>query len=136
MNKYIYIGAGGFIGTILRYFIETIRFHNYTGIIPINTLFINLTGSFLLAFISTIFLDMLNNRSNIQLMLCTGLIGAYTTFSTICKEIWSIFSKGYLYQAISYTLISLIFGLILSAVGVFCAKRLIKIIVSRKDLIK
>ncbi|WP_039658172.1 fluoride efflux transporter FluC [Clostridium tyrobutyricum] len=136
MKKYVYICAGGFIGTILRYFIESLKFHNYTGVIPINTLFINLTGSFLLAFITTILIDMADSSSNIQLMICTGLIGAYTTFSTICKEIWSIFSKGYYLQAISYTLMSLIFGLILSALGVLCARKVIKYISCRKELIK
>ncbi|MBV4418461.1 CrcB family protein [Clostridium tyrobutyricum] len=136
MKKYIYICAGGFLGTILRYFIESLKFHSYTGVIPINTLFINLTGSFLLAFITTILMDKLSRSSNIQLMICTGLIGAYTTFSTICKEIWSIFSKGYYLQAISYTLMSLMFGLVLSAVGVICARQIIKRISFRRELIK
>lgn len=126
MKKYIYISIGGFIGAILRFLIENINLYDYTGIIPIKTLIINVSGSFLLGFITTIFLDILNRHLNIQLMLCAGFLGAFTTFSTLCKETSLIFFKGHYYIAIFYILISLILGLLFSSLGLFSAEFSIK----------
>ncbi|MBP2032116.1 CrcB protein [Clostridium algifaecis] len=126
MKKYIYISIGGFVGAILRFVIENINLYDYTGIIPIKTLVINISGSFLLAFISTIFLNILNRHLNIQLMLCTGFLGAFTTFSTLCKETSLIFSNGHFSLAIFYALMSLVLGLLFSLFGVLVGNFSIK----------
>nr|WP_243121164.1 CrcB family protein [Clostridium autoethanogenum] len=53
MKKYIYIGIGGFLGAILRFALENVKVSTYLSLIPINTLFINITGAFILAFVTT-----------------------------------------------------------------------------------
>ncbi|MBA5850132.1 CrcB family protein [Clostridium sp. cel8] len=127
MKKYVYVGIGGFIGAISRVLIENLNLNNYyNGIIPIKTFFVNITGSFLLAAISIYFVEKMTRHLNIQLMLCTGFAGAYTTFSTMCKEFWNIFSNGYYHQAVFYILFSIIAGFSSSVLGVYFGKYIIR----------
>jgi fluoride ion exporter CrcB/FEX len=46
MRKYIYIGAGGAAGAILRYLIYEMEIGQHSGSIPATTLFINTFGCF------------------------------------------------------------------------------------------
>ena len=86
MRKYIFIAIGGMLGAILRYFIKNIHIYNYKEAIPINTLLINVSGSFLLALILTIAFEIFEFDADLRLGIATGFLGAYTTFSTLCKE--------------------------------------------------
>ncbi|AKA68624.1 fluoride efflux transporter FluC [Clostridium scatologenes] len=54
--------------------------------IPVNTLFINVTGSFLLALITTAALESFKIGADLKLGICTGFLGDYTTFSTFIYE--------------------------------------------------
>ena len=63
MKKYIYIGVGGTLGAILRFIIKNIEIYNYKEVFPINTFLINITGSFILAFIISDLVMRLNVKS-------------------------------------------------------------------------
>ena len=125
MRKYIYIGIGGFFGAILRYLIRAIRIENYNGQFPINTLVVNLVGCFLLAAILTLALEVLEISSDLRLGVSTGFIGAFTTFSTLCKEILIMASQGYYLTAFAYALISIVIGFAVTYLGYGIAWRII-----------
>ncbi len=125
MRKYIYIGIGGFFGAILRYLIRAMQIENYNGQFPINTLVINLTGCFLLAVILTLALEVLEISSCLRLGISTGFIGAFTTFSTLCKEISTLAFQEYYLTAFAYALISIGAGLAFSYLGYCLAWRII-----------
>lgn len=119
MKKYILIAFGGFFGAILRILIEDLDIEKfYIGIIPIKTLFINVTGSFLLAAVSIYFVEKMTRHLNINLMICTGFFGAYTTFSTVCREFWIISNQHYYIQAVFYICVSIVLGLCSSFAGI------------------
>jgi len=133
MKKYIYIGAGGFFGAILRAFIESIHIYNYNEKIPLNTLIINISGSFLLALILTLALEVWKIGANLRLGLTVGFLGAFTTFSTMCKETVNLMDKGYYLSAISYITISTILGLLAAYLGVVLARGVIAKVVKKKS---
>lgn len=126
MKKYIFIGAGGFLGAILRFWIKSIPLQNYKELIPINTLFINVTGSFILALITTIALEVLKMNDDIRLGICTGFLGAYTTFSTLCKEASVLINKGYYFSSLSYITNSVVLGLAGAYFGVVVAREVVQ----------
>lgn len=126
MRKYIFIGAGGFLGAILRFGIKSIPLQNYKELIPINTLFINITGSFILALITTAALEILKMDVDIRLGICTGFLGAYTTFSTLCKEASELINRGYYFSSLSYIVNSVILGLVAAYFGVIIAREVIQ----------
>jgi CrcB protein len=131
MRKYIYIGLGGILGTYLRYYIRNIQIYNYHGNVPINTLAINVSGSFLLALILTIAFEIWEINANLRLGITTGFLGAFTTFSTLCKETVVLFKEGDYFSSISYITLSTMLGLAAAYFGVILARKMYKCI--KKD---
>lgn len=133
MKKYIYIGIGGFLGAVSRYLIKNIHIYHYKELIPLNTLIINVTGSFILALILTLALEIWEMDECIRLGIATGFLGAYTTFSTLCKETVTLLTNGYYFSAISYITISTVLGLVGVYFGVIVAREFIGKIAMRKN---
>ncbi|PJI06761.1 MULTISPECIES: fluoride efflux transporter CrcB [Clostridium] len=133
MKKYIVIGLGGALGAILRYVIKNINIPQYREVIPINTLAINLSGAFILALILTTACGVAHFNENIKLGIATGFLGAYTTFSTMCKETAVLINKGFYFSAVSYIGISAIFGLFFAYFGDTIAKEKICTLVNDDD---
>ncbi len=111
MRKYIYIGCGSFIGAILRYLIKGVQIYNYHENVPLNTLFVNVLGAFVMASILTIAFEVWAFDSDVRLGATTGFLGAFTTFSTLCKETVGLIQSGDYFSAISYVTVSIALGL-------------------------
>lgn len=75
------VGIGGFLGAISRYSVSQFINSRFSFRIPFATLFINLLGSFLLGFIIG-----LGITGSWLLLIGTGYMGAFTTFSTFKLE--------------------------------------------------
>ena len=93
------VGAGGFIGSVLRYLIGTVT---PDSAFPWTTLAINAVGSFALAFIAGLLLRGVLPEGELSLMLRVGLCGGFTTFSTFSLETVSLASNGAWAGAIAY----------------------------------
>jgi CrcB protein len=121
LKKYALIGLFGGFGAILRWLIRSHPWEGFRGTLPINTLLINLSGSLLLAFILTAAFRNRKPDADIRLGITTGFLGAFTTFSTYCKEIVSLLSSGDYYTAAIYTVVSLVLGLAAAYTGAYLA---------------
>ncbi len=125
MRKYIFIGAGTAAGAILRYLIREIYIDHYQEVVPLNTLIINVTGCFVLAVVLMLSIEILELSPNLRLGIATGLIGAFTTFSTFCKETVEVLYQGYYFSAISYVVISAFLGFMATYFGIVIAREVI-----------
>ena len=124
MKKYLSIGIGGAAGSIARHFIQLVPLPVTAAYRPVLTMLINISGSFLLALFLTAAYEHPDWHPDIRLGIATGFIGAFTTFSTMCKEIaLLIYSANYLLAA-SYALLSLSLGLTAAALGVQLARKI------------
>jgi fluoride exporter len=134
MRKYVYIMIGGALGAMLRLAIKSISFGQYQGRFPLNTLLINITGTFILALFLTMSLELLEIGADIRLGISTGFLGAYTTFSTLCKEAATlILSREYI-TAASYLTASTILGLAAAYLGVVLARKTIGRLADRGEV--
>jgi CrcB protein len=127
MKKYVLIGAGGFLGAVLRYYVKNTELFGYSGAFPLNTLLINVTGSFLLAFILTFLPSSPKFRSfelPLKLAVGTGFLGAFTTFSTMCREAAVLINGRYFLTALSYISIAAFIGLCSAYIGYIAAEKL------------
>jgi CrcB protein len=122
MKKYLYIGAFGFFGSMLRFAIKNIQFR-HSGVFPTNTLIINITGSFALAFVFALALNLKKFNENLKLGITTGFIGTYTTFATFCKDTFGLIEKGHYNYAIMYILFSIGIGMLAIILGINFAER-------------
>lgn len=79
----ITVGLGGFLGATSRYYIAQKLNSSVDKQVPIGTLLVNLLGSFSLGILAGTSLNGLY-----MLLLGTGFLGAFTTFSTLNKELY------------------------------------------------
>ena len=93
MLQILYVGLGGFLGAISR-FLTAKYTTNFLGTFPIGTLFVNVTGSFVLAFISYLVIFGKNISPDARSFITVGFIGAYTTMSTFSFETMRYLDQG------------------------------------------
>jgi fluoride exporter len=126
LRRYVFIAVGGVAGAIARYIVKNTEIYNYKGQVPLNTLTINIVGSFLLALLLTLALQIKNFDEDLRVGIGTGFLGAFTTFSTMCKEAVLIIKAGYYFSAITYLSLSLFLGIAAAYLGGVISRNLYK----------
>lgn len=119
------------MGAVCRFAAEGIHIYHYKESIPLNTLIINVAGSFILALILTIAFEVWEFDSDIRLGIATGFLGAFTTFSTLCKETVKLMTGGDYFSAISYITVSTMIGLAAAYYGIVLAREVISKILGK-----
>ena len=85
---------GGATGSLARYVVGTAIMNRVGGRFPLGTVFINLTGSFLIGLIMTLLTERFNPHPNWRLVLVVGFLGGYTTFSSFEWETLGLVRDG------------------------------------------
>lgn len=119
MDKFLWVGLGGAIGSIFRY---TLSLLPIKSSFPVLTLITNLLGAFIIGVVVGLF-EKQYLSSQIHLFLKTGLCGGFTTFSTFSLETLTLLENDMIFIAIVYVFIS-IAGCI---VGVYLGKMIVGI---------
>jgi len=116
MKIILAIGAGSFIGGVLRYLLSQLVQTKFLSTFPFGTLTVNIIGCFLIGLVFG-----LTDRGNLtqewRLFLATGLIGGFTTFSAFSIESFSLFRDGQFFYATAYISSSVVAGIIATFIG-------------------
>jgi CrcB protein len=116
------VGLGAGVGGICRYLIGLWAAERFGAAFPTGTLLINVSGSFLLAFLVVVTTDRLGLGPEARLLLGTGFCGGYTTFSTFTYETLALAEGGALLPAALNVLTSLVLGLLAALLGIWLAR--------------
>lgn len=95
MDKALYVGLGGFIGSVLRYWVSgvTQQIANNPAF-PFGTLTVNLVGCLVIGFLSQL-ADMRGVFTpEARLFVFVGILGGFTTFSTFGNETMNFLRDG------------------------------------------
>lgn len=119
----IVISLGAIAGALSRYYL-TLWFAERFGIsFPYGTFFINLSGCFAMGLFATLAVEKVAIISpEVRLLVATGFLGAYTTFSTYGLDTIALLRGGNLLTATSYWGGSAILGIICVQLGVVFAR--------------
>lgn len=111
-------GAGGFIGTCMRFLTEKLGSILYPGAFPLGTFMANILGCLLIGVFYGLVAKHQWFTEKYNLFLITGLCGGFTTFSSFSYEMMSLIQDGNISALLFYLAISLIAGLLAVVTGI------------------
>jgi fluoride exporter len=115
------LAVGGSVGAVARYAIS-LALPTVTGRFPWGTFVINISGSFVLGFLLIVLIEQFPMGRLARPVIGTGVIGAYTTFSTFMVEAVLLVRAGDPGIALAYLAASLVLGLVAVFVGMLGAR--------------
>ena len=121
VNMFI-IGIGGFFGAITRYGVALWIGQRWGRSFPLGTFVINVSGSFFIGLLMSLFTERFMVNPHWRLMLVVGFLGAYTTFSTFEYETGALVKDGEWMIAMLNVVASVIAGFVALKLGEAIAK--------------
>ena len=126
MEKLIQIGAlslGGVFGVNARFWFGLWINRWASQQFPWATFVINVTGSFAIGFL-TVVLSRWLPHPNLRLLVVTGFLGGYTTYSTFAFESLTLWERGEKGFSLAYITSTVIVGFLAVTFGVVSAREL------------
>ena len=119
------VGIGAAVGGILRLLVtQFVVARAGAGFGFYATLFINVSGSFLIGVV----IEMAQTRANVsplwRYFLATGVLGGYTTFSTFSYEAFDLATNGFALTSLLYVAGSVLLGIVAAFGGIVSARAL------------
>jgi CrcB protein len=108
-ERYLIVGLGGALGAMVRYFAGA-----WFGFTPLTTFGVNITGSFLIGLLTS---SAVGTDYRWRLLLGTGFLGGYTTFSTLSLEAMLSWRTGGWWPAALNLLASAVTGVAAAVAG-------------------
>ena len=115
----MWVGLGGGLGSLLRWFTGRVVGEHYHGDFPVGTFLINVSGAFAIGYLSVLFNVDWRDRHGTALNagVLTGVLGGYTTFSSMQLDAVKLAGKRGRVPAASYLLLSVLVGQLAAALG-------------------
>ena len=117
------VALGGAAGSLARHGVE--RLFGTADGLPVGTLTVNLVGAFALG----VLLEGLTRRGPdvgrrraVRLLVGTGFLGGFTTYSALALETDGLLRDGRIALALAYVLTTVVVGLLASLTGMLCAR--------------
>ena len=101
---FIWVGIGGFFGANARYVMGRAIHDRVDTTFPAGTLTINVLGSIAIGVLLTLLADRYAPNHALRLLIVTGFLGGYTTFSTYAYEAITLADRGQLGRSLVYIL--------------------------------
>ena len=120
----LYISLGAVLGALSRYYLTLLWLKKGGSNFPYGTLFVNLTGAFLIGFVSKIFTAEHTISIGVQKLILVGFLGSYTTFSSYILDSANLFRINRTSTGFFYWLGSPILGFIFVELGIWGAQRI------------
>ena len=122
MSKYMYIAAGGALGSIARFWVGSAVASRLGTKFPYGTFVINITACVIIGFSLTFLAKRTDLNPAWRFLVPVGFVGAYSTFSTYEWEALSTLRSGAFSMAALYAFSSLFLGLVAVWCGVLIAE--------------
>lgn len=124
IQSFFVVAAGGAVGAGLRYIVNVGAMRMLGPAFPYGTVFINVTGSFVMGVLVVV----LAQRGAMQYapFLMTGILGGFTTFSAFSLDTVKLYESGQPGLAALYVIATVVLGL----AGLFAGMALARGVIS------
>ena len=116
------IGSGGFIGAVLRAYLNGVISHRMPHELPFGTLGVNLVGSFIMGILIAYFMYTTIFPMHVKSFLTTGILGGLTTYSTFAIESFLLLNSGQIALAVANISLNAFGSIFMAGGGFFLAK--------------
>ncbi len=124
MLKILYVGFGGFLGSISRYVVSgsVQKFFPAAISFPIGTFAVNILGCLIIGFLGSIAEIRQVFSAEVRVLLFIGFLGGFTTYSTFGFETFNLIRDQQYVTAISNIILHIITGIIAVWLGFVIAR--------------
>lgn len=122
--KYILLASGGAAGTLLRYYLINAFQTNGSALFPWGTFSVNLIGSLIIGLVAGMFVSQ-TIPEEWRLFVFAGLLGGFTTFSSLAIETFYLIRSGHFLIATIYMFSTNIAGLLLAIGGFYASRKIL-----------
>jgi len=119
---YLVVFIGGGIGAALRHGVNVGAARLFGTTFPVGTLTVNIVGCLVMGLLSGYFAFKGDMSQHWRLLLTTGILGGFTTFSAFSLDVALLYERGDVGLAATYVLASVV----LSLVAVFAGLALMR----------
>lgn len=117
LRFYLFVALGGALGASLRYFTYQCVERLFLLRFPMATLSVNCLGSLLAGLLFGFFTSKWDATAGPRLFFLTGILGAYTTFSTFAVESMTLLHEGAYHKFYINILLNIVGSIGFAAMG-------------------
>ncbi|MGR6465605.1 fluoride efflux transporter CrcB [Rhizobium sp. PAMB 3182] len=111
MTHILLAALGGAFGSVLRYLVGNWTFRLFGPSYPWGTMTVNVVGSFVIGLFAELVARKLNSSPELRVLLITGFLGGFTTFSAFSLDAFTLYERGELALAGVYVIGSVVISL-------------------------
>ena len=123
MKIIFFIGAGSFLGGICRYLLSQLLDEQLQSVFPYGTLVVNVMGCLCIGIVFAFFEKGLLTQEW-KLILATGILGGFTTFSAFSQQTFFLIKEGRIGVACTYITMSILLGVFATFIAFTAANKL------------
>jgi CrcB protein len=117
MQRLLFIGLAGFVGTLARFGLSEIAAKRLGESFPIGTLIVNIVGCFLAGVVFFSIQERLLVSETARLAIMVGFLGGFTTFSAFGVQTFALFKNGEVGLGLLNVAVSNLIGIAMVWVG-------------------
>ena len=106
MHHILLVAFGGALGSVCRYLVGIGALRLMGPSFPWGTLTVNVAGSFAIGVLAELIVARFGASAELRLLLITGFLGGFTTFSALALDAVTLFERGASLAATIYLVLS------------------------------
>lgn len=118
MYQILLVALGGALGSVCRYLVGLGAMRLLGPAFPWGTLTVNVAGSFAIGVLAELIVARFGASVELRLLLITGFLGGFTTFSAFALDAVTLFERGASLAATSYLLVSIVASIAAAIAGI------------------
>ncbi|MFQ8431174.1 fluoride efflux transporter CrcB [Amaricoccus sp. W119] len=108
MGNFLIVAVGAGFGGAMRHGVNLLAARMLGTGFPFGTLAVNVLGSFLMGLLTQVFLARPEITQEWRLLITTGVLGGFTTFSTFSLDAAVLMERGAIATAAGYVILSVL----------------------------